>query len=106
MSWDQSAQKPQDHYHAQNYSKLYNYTQNINPSNSTKKDRNYETVYRSRKNNSPIKSTKGHIFSSGPLMDDKNGDSDYEDYFGEGEHREVDDVEDEEIGVSKPDNKN
>ena len=70
MSWDQSIQKPQDHFKAQNYSKLYNYTQNIDTSQYNVKDKNYETVYRSRKEEGASRITKGHIFNSGPLMDD------------------------------------
>ena len=84
LSWDQSVQKPQDHYRAQNSSKLYNYTQSIEVSKEAgKKDRGYETVYRTQKMASSPRSKAGHIFNSGPLMDDKGGDSDIEDYFNE-----------------------
>ena len=32
------------------------------------------------------KLSDGHIFNSGPLMDDMGDGSDYDDYFGEKEH--------------------
>ena len=70
LSWDQSVQKPQDHYKAQNYSKLYNYTQNIDASSFNRRDKDFGSVYRSRKDPTASRVTKGHVFNSGPLMDD------------------------------------
>lgn len=34
----------------------------------------------------------GYVFNSGPLIDDKGGDSDYEDYFGH--HAAPNEIED------------
>lgn len=41
----------------------------------------------------------GYVFNSGPLVDDKGGDSDYEDYFGKNKNLNIS-IQDEEIKLS------
>jgi len=41
----------------------------------------------------------GYVFNSGPLIDDKGGDSDYEDYFGKNKNLNIS-IQDEEIKLS------
>ena len=48
---------------------------------SSSESRKYGTVFDESKRNIS-KLSDGHIFNSGPLMDDVGDGSDYEDYFG------------------------
>ena len=46
---------------------------------NNKKSTPYETMYSTKRK---FYEEKGYAFNAGPLLDDKGGDSDYEDYFG------------------------
>lgn len=61
-------------------SKLFNFTQNVDKkiSSNEESDKKYETFYKPSKTNiSHIDINDGHIFNSGPLMDDVGDGSDY-----------------------------
>lgn len=105
LSWNQSPIPLQNQpIKPSTQSKLYAYPNPNNPNDSSMSqisDKKYDSFYRGSKSNIRLVND-GHIFNSGPLVDDIGDGSDYEDYFEKDMTEEDEQIEDEEIKIMNP----